>query len=130
MRHVLRRNNPASLEVKILKASEVLRGWHNYFMLAVGKHKLKDLDGFIRKRCRIVAWVQWKRIRTKYKMLRRLGVSHDKSYQWANTSKGATRVALSPILQGTLTTSVLTSKGLYSLLANYIAKKETQQTLF
>jgi RNA-directed DNA polymerase len=119
-----------SLEIKISKTSEILRGWMNYFMLATGKRKLEELDSFIRKRCRIVAWVQWKRIRTKYKMLRRLGVSHDKSYQWANTSKGATRVALSPILSTTLTTSILSGKGLYSLVTNYENKKEIQQTLF
>ncbi len=129
MREIFKRNNPESLATKISKSQSVLRGWWNYFALTESKRPLQELDSFIRKRCRINAWTQWKRTRTKYKMLRRLNVNHDKAYQWANSSKGKARVASSPILQTTLSTQVLTRMGLFSLEANFVAKHQ-QTKLF
>lgn len=129
MREIFKRNNPESLATKISKSKSVLRGWWNYFALTESKRPLQELDSFIRKRCRINAWTQWKRTRTKYKMLRRLNVNHDKAYQWANSSKGKARVASSPILQTTLSTQVLTRMGLFSLEAHFVAKHQ-QTKLF
>lgn len=129
MREIFKRNNPESLATKISKSQSVLRGWWNYFALTESKRPLQELDSFIRKRCRINAWTQWKRTRTKYKMLRRLNVNHDKAYQWANSSKGKARVASSPILQTTLSTQVLIRMGLFSLEAHFVAKHQ-QTKLF
>jgi hypothetical protein len=129
MREIFKRSNPMSIEMKIQSSKPILRGWWNYFSLTESKSPLQELDSFMRKRIRINAWTQWKRIRTKYKMLRRLNVNHDKAYQWANSSKGKTRVASSPILQTTLSTRVLTQMGLFSLEANF-AFKHQQTKLF
>ncbi len=129
MREIFKRNNPMSIELKIQSSQSVLRGWGNYFSLNESRKPLQKLDSFIRKRVRINAWTQWKRTRTKYKMLRRLDVSHNKAYQWANSSKGKARVASSPILETTLSIKVLTKMGLYSLEANYTSKQQ-QLSLF
>lgn len=108
----------------------MLRGWFNYFALTQAKTALTHLDEFIRTRCRIVAWSQWKRIRTKYKMLRRLGIEHSKAYQWSNTSKKYARVSHSPILTRSLTNKHLSKLGLYSLAQNFVYKNETQLKFF
>ncbi|MFM2385248.1 MAG: hypothetical protein RL660_5 [Bacteroidota bacterium] len=115
MRSILKRSAPSSYTDKIRKASIVLRGWANYFRLTEAPSTLVNIDGFIRKRCRIVIWVQCKRIRSKYKLLRRHGIAHDKAYQWANSSKGAARIARSPILQGVFDKRTLRTMGLLSL---------------
>jgi RNA-directed DNA polymerase len=129
MREIFKRSNPKSIEMKIENSRVILSGWWNYFSLTESKSALTQLDSFIRKRVRINAWSQWKRIRTRYKMLRRLNVNHDKAYQWANSSKGKAKVASSPILQTTLTTCVLTRMGLISLEANFTFKHQ-QTKLF
>lgn len=129
MREIFKRSNPMSIEMKIEKSRAILSGWRNYFWLTESKRPLTELDSLIRKRVRINAWSQWKRIRTRYKMFRRLNVNHDKAYQWANTGKGKAKVASSPILQTTLTTCVLTRMGLISLEANFTFKHQ-QTKLF
>jgi hypothetical protein len=129
MRKILKRNNPQDIMLKISKATVVLRGWANYFKLTQAKSPIAALDGFIRNRCRIVIWTQFKRIRTKYKLLRRHGVKHDQAYQWANTSKRAARTASSPILKRTFDVATLTKMGLLSL-ENHLFTNRNLQTKF
>jgi len=51
-----------------------LRGWVGYFGFCETPWELRDLDGWIRRRLRAVAWKQWKRSRTRYRELVRRGV--------------------------------------------------------
>ena len=56
-------------------------------------------------------WKMWKRVRTRYRQFRRLGVEHQKAYEWANSRKGYWRIANSWILNTTLTDRKLYEKG-------------------
>ncbi len=60
MREIFKRSE--ELEMKIENSRVILSGWWNYFSLQ--EKRLTQLDSFIRKRVRINAWSQWKRIRT------------------------------------------------------------------
>ena len=51
-----------------------MRGWVNYFKLADMKNLLKSTDEWARRRIRAVYWKQWKKIKTKYRMLKALGL--------------------------------------------------------
>ncbi len=51
-----------------------IRGWINYFIHAEEKSFTQDLDGWIRRRLRLILWRQWKRPRTRYKKLMKLGL--------------------------------------------------------
>ncbi|NLK87813.1 MAG: hypothetical protein GX279_10025 [Clostridiaceae bacterium] len=39
------------------------------------KTLLKETDKWLRGRIRMVIWKQWKRVRTRYAMLKKLGIS-------------------------------------------------------
>jgi hypothetical protein len=56
-------------------------------------------------------WKAWKRVRTRYRELKKLGVEHQKAYEWANTRKGYWNIAHSWILSTTLNNKVLYEKG-------------------
>ena len=88
-----------------------LRGWANYFRTGIHKSRMREVDGWIGRRIRQMYWKQWKRIRTRYDMLKKYGVGHNNAYQWANTSKGYWKIAGSWILATTLTNKVLEEEG-------------------
>lgn len=52
------------------------------------KSRLKTTDEWARRRIRAVYWKLWKKIKTKYKMLKALGVEHWKEKELACSRKG------------------------------------------
>lgn len=75
------------------------------------KEFVKKTDEWLRRRIRQLYWKQWKEPRTRFKALRKLGVSVDKAWQWANTRQSYWHIANSWILSITLTNNVLKSLG-------------------
>ena len=63
-------------------------GWVNYFKLADMKQLLTDTDEWMRRRIRMVFWKKWKRGRTRYKNLHKLGLNHNDAYMTANNRMG------------------------------------------
>lgn len=92
----------------------MLVGWVNYFKIAKCKTFLINLDRMIRKRIRVCIWKTWKKVRTRYRNLIKLGLSRYKAWEWANTRKGYTRVAMSYVLTTTITNKRLEKRGLLS----------------
>lgn len=108
-----------SMEERLDRLNSVCRGWFNYFKLADSKKHLQRLDEWIRSRLRYCIWKQWKRVRTKYKALVKLGIEKRKAYEWANTRKGGWRIVHSFILTRTITNKRLKEKGYISLMEMY-----------
>lgn len=79
-----------------------IQGWVSYFKLANMSSKIKRIDEWLRFRVRMFIWKSWKKNKTKYANLKKLGLKHSQAYQWANTRKSYCRTAISPILQTTL----------------------------
>src|ERR1700726_4493207 len=73
VRELTRRHRGVSLEKMIADLNPFVRGWAGYFGLSQW-HELPSLDGWIRRRLRCVAWVQWKTRGQRYRELRRLKV--------------------------------------------------------
>ena len=61
-----------------------MRGWVEYFKLADMKGLLERTDKWARRRIRAVYWKQWKKIKTKYRMLKALGMEHWKAKELEN----------------------------------------------
>ena len=81
---------------------------------------LRDLDQWIRRRLRAIAWKQWKRGRTRFAELRRRGVGRDLAAQTAGSPHGPWRLSNSPALAIALPNALFGSLGLAS-----IAPKQT-----
>jgi RNA-directed DNA polymerase len=75
-----------------------LRGWRGYFGFCQTPSVLGELDGWIRRRLRSVAWKHWKRGPRRYAELTRRGVGKDLAAQTAGSVNGSWRISQSPAL--------------------------------
>ena len=119
VREVLSRNRKDSIEHIKKKLKEKLVGWNVYFKWASYETWLKQTDQWIRRRIRQLLWKCWKKVRTRYKALRKLGCPHETALMWANSRKAYWHIANSQILATTLTNDFLKSKGWTWLALSY-----------
>ena len=118
IRQLTARSNGWSNEKRKRKLREYVIGWINYFKIADIKSLLVRLDEWLRRKLRTVIWKQWKKIKTKFVNLQKLGIDKQKAWEWANTRKGYWRTAKSPILHRSLTIEKLRKAG-YLFFSDY-----------
>jgi len=97
---------------------QFITGWVNYFKLADMHKLLLRVDGWYRRRLRMVIWKQWKRVRTRWRNLIKLGIYKSKAWEWANTRKGYWHIANSFILSRSVTNDRLKQAG-YIFFSDY-----------
>lgn len=96
-------------------------GWVNYYKLADMWTFLKRTDEWFRRRIRMVFWKRWKRVRTRYRNLRTLGLSHESAIKQANSRRGLWRSSETPALHQALSNERLRRAGFTFLLTRYEA---------
>ena len=111
LREILARNRKKSIEEVKETLWKKLRGWCEYFKFAKYEKCARPTDEWIRRRIRQLLWKTWKRVRTRYAALRKLGCSHFRALQWANTRKSYWHIANSWILSTTLNNDFLKNHG-------------------
>lgn len=112
------RSNGWGNEKRKEKLRQFITGWVNYFKLANMKSLLVGIDSWYRRRLRMVIWKQWKRIKTRFKNLMKLGISRLQAMMFSNTRKGYWRTAKSPILQTSIANESLQKAG-YLFFSTY-----------
>lgn len=111
VRELTARSNAMSNEYRPVAVTRFVRGWVNYFKLADMRTLLTRVDEWMRRRIRMAYWKQWKRVRTRFRMLQKCRIEKGKAWEFANTRKGYWRVAGSPILATAIRTEQLRRKG-------------------
>lgn len=119
LKELTSRNNGWGNEYRALKLTQFIRGWVNYFGMADMKQLLKSTDEWLRRRIRAIYWKQWKKIKTRYQMIRKFGMPEWKVHEMANCRKGIWRSA--KMLNSVLTNKVIASLG-YVSMADYYLK--------
>jgi RNA-directed DNA polymerase len=89
-----------------------LTGWRGYFGFCETPSVLGKLDSWLRRRLRMVFWRQWKRGRSRFAALRRLGVGRDLAAKAAGSALGPWRLSRSPALSFALPNTYFISLGL------------------
>ncbi|UWP58515.1 group II intron reverse transcriptase/maturase [Ruminococcus gauvreauii] len=84
IRELTDRSNGWGNEYRALKLTQFIRGWVNYFGMADMKSLLQSNDEWLRHRIRAIYWKQWKKVKTKFKELKKLGVEKEKAWICAN----------------------------------------------
>ncbi len=115
------RSNGMGIEARKARLNQIIRGWTNYFKLADAKKVLQSLDEWVRSRIRMVTWKRWKRVRTRFVNLQKLGINKERAWMWANTRKGYWRIAHSPILLRALSNDRIKRAGYLSFVGCYSA---------
>lgn len=113
------RSNGMGYEQRKLKLKQFITGWVNYFKLADMRSLLREIDKWLRRRIRMVIWKQWKRVRTRYTMLRKLGIVDWVAWEGANIRKGYWRVARNPIIAKAISAERLKKAGYLNFLGYY-----------
>ena len=88
IRELTDRHNGWGNEYRALKLTQFIRGWVNYFGMADMKRLLHNSDEWLRHRIRAIYWKQWKKVKTKFKELKKLGVEEEKAWICANMRNG------------------------------------------
>ena len=73
LKQLTKRSWSVSMDYRIEKLNQVIRGWINYFRIGSMKKNLIRIDEHLRTRMRIVIWKQWKKSGKRYWGLRKLG---------------------------------------------------------
>lgn len=113
------RSNGWGNERRKVELRQYITGWVNYFKLADMKNLLIETDKWYRRRIRMVIWKQWKRIRTRFHNLIKLGLNRFQAHMFSNTRKGYWRTAKSPILSTTISNESLQQAGYIFFLTYY-----------
>lgn len=118
IRKLTDKNNGWGNEKRKRKLSEYVRGWINYFSLADMKQIMKETDEWLRRRIRAAYWKQWKKVKTRYKMLQRLKLPEWKVHEIANSRKGNWRMAF--VLNSVITNKIIARLGYISMSDYYL----------
>jgi len=116
IREMTSRTRGISLPKMVTETATYLRGWLGYFGECQTPSVLKSLESWLRRRLRSVVWKQGKRGRTRFKELRKRGVSKDLAAQTAGSAHGPWRIANSPALTIALPNAYFDSLGLPALV--------------
>lgn len=112
IRRLTSRRWSVSMDYRIGKLNQYVRGWMGYFRLSLTPKKFSEIDTWFRRRMRQILWKQWKKPRTRVVKLRRLGIRPDLAYQWGMASRAYWRIAGSPVLTRALPNQYWTDQGL------------------
>ena len=119
VRELTQRSDGKGYDEKKLILKQYITGWVQYFKLAQMRKLMITVDQWMRKRIRMCIWKQWKKVKTRYTMLKKLGTSESNARILAFTRKGYWRIAGSPILQSAISIERLKRAGYLSFLDYY-----------
>lgn len=118
LKELTSRNNGWGNEYRAMKLTQFIRGWTNYFALADMKKLLSNTDEWLRRKIRAIYWKQWKKVSTRYRMIRKFGLPEWKVHEMANCRKGIWRSAI--MLNSVLTNKEIVNLGFISMADYYL----------
>ncbi len=104
-----------SMEYRLYKLAEYLRGWMGYFGKSEYYRPIPEIDQWLRRRIRMCYWKQWRWVRTKVRHLLALGVSKRQAILTSISSKSWWHLSKTKATQMAMTNDWLKSQGLISV---------------
>ena len=104
-----------SMDYRLKKLAQYLRGWMNYFGISEYYRPIPEIDHWLRRRVRMCYWKQWRWCRTKVRNLLKLGTSLKAAIDVGMSRKGPWRLARTLATQTGMTNQRLKDQGLLSV---------------
>ncbi len=104
LKYKTRRNRTGKFEDIVKEINQVTVGWINYYGIGLMKMFIQDMRKWLNHRLRQLIWKRWKKVKTRYYQLRRLGIQHNEAWKVANTRKGYWRISGSETLHKAIRT--------------------------
>jgi RNA-directed DNA polymerase len=114
LRRLTKRTRSGKLEDVIQEINQYTMGWIGYHRLANTPSVYEGLDSWIRRRLRQMVWKRWKRGKTRYRELVKLGVPQERAALGA-VGKSPWRMAKSPVVHEALSNAYFRHSGLKSI---------------
>ena len=108
-----------SIKPSLERIKVYARGWLNYYGIASMKSNMNDVNGWLYHRIRMCIWKQWKRVRTRYRNLKSMGVPKDLAWKAANSRRGYWFTTHTVVINMAMTKERLINSGLYDLATAY-----------
>ena len=86
LRALTKRNRGINVRQVMAEVKCYMQGWLNYYGMAEMKNTLKEWDGWLRRRLRAYIWKQWKKPKTRWRNLLKLGIPK-KYAEWTARSR-------------------------------------------
>jgi len=122
IREITDRHKGISNEKREEMYQQFVRGWVEYYKLADMKSLLKETDQWARRRIRAVYWKQWKKPRTRYRMLRALKCEHWVAREMIRCRKGYWRMA--QVIGSVFKNEIVVKLGYMSMFDYYLIVRE------
>ena len=128
VKQITRRTSGRSIASRFRELRPYFQGWVGYFHYGLGKQQLQKLDKWTRRRIRACYWKQWYRVRTRIRMLLKLGVRREEAFSHGSSGRGGWVMSSSAAMHVALSIDYLSEQGLASLeeiWSKFASKKRT-----
>lgn len=115
LKNITKRNRAGSFRDIVKEINRTTVGWINYYGISLMKSFIREIAKWLNHRMRQLIWKRWKKIKTKYHQLKRLGIAHEEAWRVANSRKGYWRISGSQTLQKAIKIITLNKWGLKDL---------------
>lgn len=115
LKNLTKRKRPGKFEDITKEINSVTVGWINYYGIGFMKGYIQTMVKWLNHRLRQLIWKRWKKTKTKYSQLRRLGITHEEAWKVTNTRKGYWRISACETLHKAIKTKTLIKWGLKDL---------------
>ena len=120
LKQLTKRSWSVSLENRITKLNQVIRGWINYFRISDMKVKMVSVGEHLRRRIRCIIWKQWKTPNNRIRCLMRLGLDKNTARACSYARKSYWATSKTYPIHLAITNERLKQKGLVMPLDHYL----------
>lgn len=122
LKQLTKRSWSMSLDERISRLNQVIRGWINYFRISEMKSWMFSISAHLKRRLRCVIWKQWKTCKHRYECLRKLGISYDRAKKIAYSRASYWHCSKTTEIHVAISNKRLKEKGLIIPLEYYLEK--------
>lgn len=119
LKDIFRRGRGQAIGSTIDQLTPIIRGWVNYFKYSEVKGLFEELDGWLRRKIRVLYWRRWKKPKMRERKLRQLGIEAKRAWKSANNGRGPWWNAGASHMNHAIPVKHLRRLGLLSFLEEY-----------
>ncbi len=120
IKHLSGRSWFVSMEYRMKKIAQYLRGWMNYFGISEYYRPIPEIDHWLRRRVRMCYWKQWRYVRTRVRNLLKMGAHPNVAIPMSLSRKGPWKCARTLATQTGMTIQWLKDQGLLSVKEQWV----------
>lgn len=88
LKQLTKRNWSISMDERMKKLNQIIRGWINYFRITNMKEEVEKIGKHLRRRIRCIMWREWKTSKNRIENLRKRGSNREKAKAITYSRKG------------------------------------------